>query len=1236
MAFSSGPIGQADGGVPRPREIPFNYTSADDRQAVSFLLGAETVRTLEELRGTRVTGRSARILMRLFGEVLIHRRNPYLFQELVASAPRRKRFFENASKDLEIIASKADGNPRVLDVLAKCRALIASFRTEVEETPDLRNRVKRELAAVVGSHNILFDPFSLVAHATDATDWRLHLPLAVVTPDKEEQVAPLLLAIAGLGLKVVPRGAGTGLTGGAVPLRSGCIAVNTEKLNHIRAISQREFHLDDRRTATARVMEVEAGVVTEKAMEHAAEHGLVFATDPTSAWACTVGGNIAENAGGKLAVRWGTCIDNLIEWRMAMPSGERWTVRRANHQLRKILPQDTVIFDVLNEQEILLKRIELRGTEIRKNGLWKDITNKALGGVPGLQKEGTDGIITSAIFILYPEYAAKKTLCLEFFGPDFDEASRVILELSRIFPLPADGTEALLALEHFDDEYIRAIDYKVKAPRAETPKAALLIDIAGHSDEQAGHGVERVRALLEQHPNTLLFVAHDAAEAKRFWADRKKLGAIARRTNAFKMNEDIVLPLDTLAEFARFIDGINVEEERYAQLRFAQRAEEVFTGTQTKDDSEQIVAKTPAALELCARFRVELQHLGVEALRGLTHLHGFRDGLAKLVRGYPAVLAALERAYQEVRDRRLVLATHMHAGDGNVHVNVPVLSNDRPMLDRTNQVIDRVMEKVISLGGVVSGEHGIGLTKLKYLEPERIAELTAYRRQVDPAGLMNPGKLEDFEALNHIFTPSFNLLELEARILQHGQLEELSRKIAHCVRCGKCKVDCCVYHPARGMFYHPRNKNLAIGSLIEALLYDAQRERSTHFELLQWLEEVADHCTICHKCLTPCPVDIDTGAVSVLEREILSGWGYKHTPLATRLTLQYLDSRSPAFNNLFRTAVAQLGGAAQRVASKLAVPFQPAEGASAFYPLRLLRSSMAPIPSRTLRDVLPACEADQALVFEPDRNGSDERKTVFYFPGCGSERLYSDISMATIHLLLKLGTRVVLPPPFLCCGFPAHVNAKTSLHSRTVLRDTILFSQMRAMFAYLDFDGCVVSCGTCREGLAQMDTTELFGRVVDVADYVLERGLRVEGNGNFLYHAPCHDSLDGKAIKVLEKLGGFGSVQAVPHCCSEAGTPLALASGHHRCDAAPQARGLRPCHRRSAKSNRAHQLPRVRARARTQPRPGGRTAAHCRCPGREALRRRMEEGIRGTGSPRYRCRFLAPVGGSFFQDHTCV
>src|SRR6266511_1012357 len=169
------PINAVDGGSSAIRAIPFNYTSAGDRQAVSFLLGPEAVRILDELRGARVTGRSARLLLRVFGEVLIHRRNPYLYEELVSSAPRRKRFFGNTTKDLEILAAKAEGDPRVLDILGRCRELLKDFRNEVEGTPELRNRVKRELAGIVGAHNVLFDPFTLVSHATDATDWRLFL-----------------------------------------------------------------------------------------------------------------------------------------------------------------------------------------------------------------------------------------------------------------------------------------------------------------------------------------------------------------------------------------------------------------------------------------------------------------------------------------------------------------------------------------------------------------------------------------------------------------------------------------------------------------------------------------------------------------------------------------------------------------------------------------------------------------------------------------------------------------------------------------------------------------------------------------------------------------------------------------------------------------------------------------------------------------------------------------------------
>ena len=343
----------------KQREIPFNYTSADDRQAVAHLLDEALWDKLEALRTRRVTGRSARLLMRVFGEVLVHRRNPYLYQELVDSAPRRRRLFENLDVDLAVVEKHADGDALVLDVIAATRGLIEGLKRETAEVPGERARTLAALGPIIGKENVLFDPFTLVSHATDATDWRLHLPFAVVTPTDEGQVTPLLAAIEGLGLKAIPRGAGTGLTGGAVPLRAGCVIVNTEKLNHILGIVERDFALADGRARRSRVMRLEAGVITEHAMEHAAEHGLVFATDPTSAWACTIGGNIAENAGGKTAVLWGTCIDNLLGYVIAMPGGRRLTVRRTDHQLRKILPDDPVTWEVRGTEGQVIDTIAL-------------------------------------------------------------------------------------------------------------------------------------------------------------------------------------------------------------------------------------------------------------------------------------------------------------------------------------------------------------------------------------------------------------------------------------------------------------------------------------------------------------------------------------------------------------------------------------------------------------------------------------------------------------------------------------------------------------------------------------------------------------------------------------------------------------------------------------------------------------------------------------------------------------
>lgn len=1122
------------------REIPYNFTSADDRLIIKHLFGQNVWSDLEELRSQRVTGRSARLVMRFMGDLFILRRNPFLYQELIDSRSRRLHFFKTAEKDLSIIKNTAQRvgvdysrSNKVVNLVNQCLERLKKLNKEISGAKASREKIQKKLGAIIGRDNVCFDPFSLMSHATDATDWRLYLPLAVLRPDAEEQVAPLLKTIEDMGLHVIPRGGGTGLTGGSVPVGDNCVIINTEKLNHISPITYRSIADDSQEKVP--VMHLEAGVITQDAMAFADKEGLVFATDPTSAWASTIGGNISENAGGKTAVLWGTAIDNIFSYNIAMPGGELFTVRRINHPLRKILPDDTVVFDIHNSTGQQVKRIELGGDDIRKKGLWKDITNKALKGLPGVQKEGTDGVITSAEFILYKAYEKKMTFCLEFFGKDMDEASRVIVEISE--ELTNQGQEALMALEHFDDEYIKAINYKFKAARSESPKAVLLIDMVAHTDEQLENGRSRLVKLLEPFFNTEIFIAKNADEAARFWRDRKQLGAIAARTNAFKLNEDIVLPLPALAEFARYVDAYNIEEDIYNKQHFIHETLAYLETADPIEDPDWLVAKMPKAEELCHQTLAKLEQRTEESIRNHAYINQLKADLLELFRGYSRVSSNIEKIYKNVRTKRIVIATHMHAGDGNVHVNIPVFSNDRFMMKRAEKTAEDIMAKAMELDGVVSGEHGIGITKMKFLDDQRVEALNQYRQEVDPKGVMNPGKLNDRQIIEKVFTPSFNLLELEARILQHGSLETLASKISRCIRCGKCKADCCVFFPGTNLYFHPRNKNLVIGALIEALLYDMQRSRFPRFNQLKYLEEIADHCTMCRKCLAPCPVDIDTAEVSILEREILGSLGYKHSPPQTRMSLYYLKNRNKLFNAAFRKTVVQWGAAVQRQAVTLMKKAPESITTKNWKPLQLLQSQMAPASKKTLHDILPTCTNSETLLIHPPAAKSD--KTVFYFPGCGSERLYAEISMASVYILLKNNIRIVLPPPFLCCGFPAKVNAKKKMHGEISLRDTIILSQIRDMLGYIVFDAFVVSCGTCREALNEMGVEDIFDcKINDISRFVLEKGnaeIPANGAGSFFYHTPCHDSMEGRGVVAIQTALG-SQVTAVPNCCSEAGT----------------------------------------------------------------------------------------------------
>ncbi|MGD2083951.1 MAG: DUF3683 domain-containing protein, partial [Chromatiales bacterium] len=416
----------------RIREIPYNYTSFSDREIVIRYLGEPMWRLIEELRGTRRTGRSARMLFEVLGDMWVVSRNPYLQDDLLHSVDRRRALIGALRHRLDQFEARANGNVKALELLAAARAAVDRFEASLDEQTALRRRVAKRMARVTRRDNLDFGGLARVSHATDATDWRVEMPFVVITPDTEEEVAPVVAACIECGLTVIPRGGGTGYTGSGVPLDERSAVINVEKLDALGEVEETELP-GVQGTVTA--VRCGAGVVTRRVSELAERHGLAFAVDPTSQDASTIGGNVAMNAGGKKAVLWGTALDNLASWRMVTPDADWLEVERLDHNLGKIHDQVRVRFRVSRyaadgrtpkgEPEIL----EMPGGAFRRAGLGKDVTDKVLSGLPGVQKEGCDGLITSARFVLHPMPAHVRTVCLEFFGSDLARAVPAIVEI---------------------------------------------------------------------------------------------------------------------------------------------------------------------------------------------------------------------------------------------------------------------------------------------------------------------------------------------------------------------------------------------------------------------------------------------------------------------------------------------------------------------------------------------------------------------------------------------------------------------------------------------------------------------------------------------------------------------------------------------------------------------------------------------------------------------------------------
>jgi FAD/FMN-containing dehydrogenase/Fe-S oxidoreductase len=1187
--------------APRLREIPYNYTSFSDREIVIRLLGARAWDVLNLLREERRTGRSARMLYEVLGDIWVVQRNPYLQDDLLDNPKRRRLLIEALHHRLgEIEARRApeSGGERdaiVGELLQSARVAVQTFADQFEKVAELRRRTNRVLGRVTSKDNIKFDGLSRVSHVTDATDWRVEYPFVVLTPDTEAEMASLVKGCVELGLTIIPRGGGTGYTGGAIPLTWNSAVINTEKLEAMTEVEHVRLPGLDVDVAT---VWTEAGVVTQRVSDAADRAGYQFAVDPTSAEASCIGGNIAMNAGGKKAVLWGTALDNLASWRMVTPQAKWLEVVRLNHNLGKIHDVEVAsfelrYFDASGRQLERTERLDIPGRVFRKEGLGKDVTDKFLAGLPGIQKEGCDGLITSARWIVHKMPAFTRTVCLEFFGNAKDAVPSIVDIKDYMFAQARDGGAVLAGLEHLDDRYLKAVGYATKSKRGGLPKMVLVGDIAGDDADAVARATSEVVRLANGRAGEG-FVAVSADARKKFWLDRKRTAAISKHTNAFKVNEDVVIPLPRMGEYTEGIERINIELSLRNKLALVDALESFFAKGNLplgkSDDAGEIASaelledRVQQALVLLSEVRQLWQHWlanldsppsGDTATDRRSHFEQLQDHtlraswksqirapLQSIFAGsaLQPIVDECQKVHGQVLRGRVWVALHMHAGDGNVHTNIPVNSDNYEMLQTAHEAVARIMKLARSLDGVISGEHGIGITKLEFLSVDEMADFTAYKQKVDPEGRFNKGKLLRNVAvdgqplmadLTNAYTPSFGLMGHESLIMQQSDIGAIADSMKDCLRCGKCKPVCATHVPRANLLYSPRNKILATSLLVEAFLYEEQTRRGISVKHWHEFEDVAEHCTVCHKCLSPCPVNIDFGDVSMNMRNLLRKMGKKSLRPANKMAMMFLNATNPETIRLMRRGMVDVGFRAQRFANDLlrglankqtAAP-RPSVGNP---PLKeqvihfINKKMPGGLPKRTARALLDIEDKDYVPIIRDPKTTTADTEAVFYFPGCGSERLFSQVGLATQAMLWHAGVQTVLPPGYLCCGYPQRGAGQFDKADKIITDNRVLFHRVANTLNYLDIKTVVVSCGTCYDQLQGYKFEDIFPgcRIIDIHEYLLEKSITLPSaaQGGYLYHDPCHSPMKLQdPLKTVKALVGANVIDS-KRCCGESGT----------------------------------------------------------------------------------------------------
>ncbi len=291
-------------------------------------------------------------------------------------------------------------------------------------------------------------------------------------------------------------------------------------------------------------------------------------------------------------------------------------------------------------------------------------------------------------------------------------------------------------------------------------------------------------------------------------------------------------------------------------------------------------------------------------------------------------------------------------------------------------------------------------------------------------------------------------------------------------------------------------------------------------------------------------------------RDLLRRMGKKKFNAGAWASMFFLNATNPQTIKLVRTVLLEWGFKLQRFGNQF---FRPAAALQVRHPpsttggrpkmteqvVHFINKKMpGNLPKKTARALLDIEDSRYVPIIRDPQQTTSETEAVFYFPGCGSERLFSQVGLATQAMLWHAGVQTVLPPGYLCCGYPQRGAGQFDKAEKIITDNRVLFHRVANTLNYLDIKTVVVSCGTCYDQLQGYKFEEIFPgcRIIDIHEYLLEKNIRIDGitGVRYMYHDPCHTPMKLQAplktVNALVKTVDNVAIENNDRCCGESGT----------------------------------------------------------------------------------------------------